>query len=413
MSLSQIYTAVTGHTITAARWNNEFGNIYTNGTDVAFPLTKAVSLAGYTLTVDSAGVSTITSPSNTGFLLTVGNKSGAPGANGNLATLTASTFTDTDTAAAGTAALWTGLSVRTPTLAASAANVVTTLAATVYVEGPPTASTNETLTTPCAIYAAGHVVSAKGSDIASASSIAVTHGFHDVTGTTTITAVTKAAAAGTTFRLRFTGAGLNITYNATSMITPWAKDYRTVPNEILEFFSLGSGNYQFVSLNGPPERVGTTIEANSTTTPAGYLPEDGAAVSRTTYAGLFAEVSTTYGVGDGTTTFNVPLSLGLVAINRDPANSVITSASTNGANAATLGGKGGAQTHTLTTAELASHTHTQRGNSNAGDAGGTSGLSFRGATANDGNAGATASAGSDTAHNNTQPWIAKAKYIRF
>jgi microcystin-dependent protein len=42
------------------------------------------------------------------------------------------------------------------------------------------------------------------------------------------------------------------------------------------------------------------------TAPTGYLLCDGTAVSRTTYAGLFAVTSTTYGVGDGSTTFNVP-----------------------------------------------------------------------------------------------------------
>lgn len=146
MALSQIYSAVPGHVITAARWNNEFGNIYSNGTDVAFPVTKAVSLAGFTLTVDAAGVSSISSTASTGFALTVGAKAGAPGANGSLAYLTASTFTDTSTAAAGTATLWTGFSIRTPTLAATNANVTTTDAATVYIEGPPTAGSNQTIT---------------------------------------------------------------------------------------------------------------------------------------------------------------------------------------------------------------------------------------------------------------------------
>jgi hypothetical protein len=49
MALSQVYTAVTNDTITAARWNNEFGNIYNNGTDVAFPLTKAVSAGSFNI----------------------------------------------------------------------------------------------------------------------------------------------------------------------------------------------------------------------------------------------------------------------------------------------------------------------------------------------------------------------------
>jgi hypothetical protein len=40
--------------------------------------------------------------------------------------------------------------------------------------------------------------------------------------------------------------------------------------------------------------------------PSGYLACDGSAISRTTYAELFAVIGTTYGVGDGTTTFNLP-----------------------------------------------------------------------------------------------------------
>jgi microcystin-dependent protein len=40
--------------------------------------------------------------------------------------------------------------------------------------------------------------------------------------------------------------------------------------------------------------------------PTGWLKANGAAVSRTTYADLFAYIGTTYGVGDGTTTFNLP-----------------------------------------------------------------------------------------------------------
>ena len=42
------------------------------------------------------------------------------------------------------------------------------------------------------------------------------------------------------------------------------------------------------------------------TTPSGWLKANGAAVSRTTYADLFTAIGTTFGVGDGTTTFNVP-----------------------------------------------------------------------------------------------------------
>jgi microcystin-dependent protein len=43
-----------------------------------------------------------------------------------------------------------------------------------------------------------------------------------------------------------------------------------------------------------------------TTAPLGYLLCDGSAINRTTYAALFAIISTTYGSGDGSTTFNLP-----------------------------------------------------------------------------------------------------------
>jgi microcystin-dependent protein len=46
--------------------------------------------------------------------------------------------------------------------------------------------------------------------------------------------------------------------------------------------------------------------ANTTTTPPGWVAADGSAISRTTYATLFATIGTTYGSGDGSTTFNVP-----------------------------------------------------------------------------------------------------------
>jgi microcystin-dependent protein len=51
---------------------------------------------------------------------------------------------------------------------------------------------------------------------------------------------------------------------------------------------------------------GIIMPFGGTTAPLGTLPCDGTAVSRTTYAALFAAIGTTWGVGNGTTTFNVP-----------------------------------------------------------------------------------------------------------
>lgn len=52
--------------------------------------------------------------------------------------------------------------------------------------------------------------------------------------------------------------------------------------------------------------VGTVIHTACTTAPNGFLACDGAAVSRTTYADLFSAIGTTYGAGDGSTTFTLP-----------------------------------------------------------------------------------------------------------
>lgn len=51
---------------------------------------------------------------------------------------------------------------------------------------------------------------------------------------------------------------------------------------------------------------GTVINVAMQTAPTGYLKADGAAVSRTTYAALFAAIGTTFGAGDGSTTFELP-----------------------------------------------------------------------------------------------------------
>ena len=60
----------------------------------------------------------------------------------------------------------------------------------------------------------------------------------------------------------------------------------------------------FVQSNGSPAGVINMWPTN--TAPTGWLLCTGSAVNRTTYAGLFAVIGTTFGVGDGTTTFNLP-----------------------------------------------------------------------------------------------------------
>lgn len=58
--------------------------------------------------------------------------------------------------------------------------------------------------------------------------------------------------------------------------------------------------------------TGLLMAFAASTAPTGWLEANGAAVSRTTYAALFAVIGTTYGTGDGSTTFNLPDARGRV-----------------------------------------------------------------------------------------------------
>lgn len=76
------------------------------------------------------------------------------------------------------------------------------------------------------------------------------------------------------------------------------------PNIINPDDNTGNGRWVLQKQSGVP--VGTTIEWRTATVPDDYLECDGSAISRTTYASLFAVIGTMYGVGDGSTTFNIP-----------------------------------------------------------------------------------------------------------
>jgi microcystin-dependent protein len=92
-----------------------------------------------------------------------------------------------------------------------------------------------------------------------------------------------------------------------------------------------------------PYPPGAMMAYGGSSAPGGYLLCDGSAVSRTTYVNLFTAISTTYGVGDGSTTFNLP----------DLRQRFPLGKATSGTGS-TLGGTGGAidHTHTVTPATL-------------------------------------------------------------
>jgi microcystin-dependent protein len=94
--------------------------------------------------------------------------------------------------------------------------------------------------------------------------------------------------------------------------------------------------------------------------PSDYLFCYGQTINRTTYSDLFTAIGTTYGVGDGSTTFALPDLRGRVVAGQDDMGGSsanrLTGAS-GGVNGDVLGAAGGDEGHQLTEAELAAHTH--------------------------------------------------------
>lgn len=100
---------------------------------------------------------------------------------------------------------------------------------------------------------------------------------------------------------------------------------------------------------------GSITQYAGSTAPTGWLICDGTAVSRTTYADLYAIVSTTYGTGDGSTTFNLPDLRGRMPMGVGQGN---TAEGGGLGTSRALAATGGAEGHTLTESELPAHTHT-------------------------------------------------------
>lgn len=159
------------------------------------------------------------------------------------------------------------------------------------------------------------------------------------------------------------------------------------------------------------------------TAPTGFLLCDGSAVSRTTYADLFTIIGTTYGAGNGSTTFNVPDLTGRVPAGKESTATRLTTAG-SGIDGDTLGATGGSETHTLTEGQLPEHNHaagTLSGdnhnhsftgpsvNTQAATGSGTQvAASLTSRTTDNASvtiSGSTANTGSGTAHNNAQPTI--------
>lgn len=150
--------------------------------------------------------------------------------------------------------------------------------------------------------------------------------------------------------------------------------------------------------------IGTVIMRASSDTPSGYLPCDGAAVSRTEYLELFTEIGTTFGVGDGSTTFNVP---------NCQCVSPIGAGSRGGYTTRNMGVLVGSETHTLVTNEIPVHNHPFTTRSTGGTTKISVQNSQRDATSETVNEGGVGNTGGGAAHNNMQPSLPFAFFIKY
>jgi microcystin-dependent protein len=251
-------------------------------------------------------------------------------------------------------------------------------------------------------------LSHKGADIASSTTTdlgAVEGKFHDITGTTSISSF-GTVRAGIEKWVKFEGS-LTLVYNATSLITLTGANRRVKSGDVGCYISEGSGNWRELVFTEANVQVpsGMLFDFAGTTAPTGYLACDGSAVSRTTYAALFAAISTTWGVGDGSTTFTLPDFRRRVAVGSGGSGTATLGASvgnTGGAESVTLtGAESGTSAHTHTITDSAgAHTHTVSVSDNTG--GGIDSVNATtGWETNGTNSQASVSMASGGAHNHT------------
>lgn len=144
-------------------------------------------------------------------------------------------------------------------------------------------------------------------------------------------------------------------------------------------------------LEGSLVPTGGMIAWPSDVIPSGWLLCNGQAVSRSTYAELFAVTGTAYGAGDGSTTFNLPDFRGRSPVGADGETGRLTY---NWAR----GQAGGAEKHTLTVGEIPPHAHSLSGGGSSTGSGSILSQASSGGMPN------TGSAGGGGAHNNMPPY---------
>lgn len=149
-------------------------------------------------------------------------------------------------------------------------------------------------------------------------------------------------------------------------------------SDMLTFGSAVEGDVlSFIGSKWIPKKVsgvpaGAMMSFAGGTAPEDWLLCDGSAIDRTTYAALFTAIGTSFGIGDGSTTFNLPDFRGRTSVGMDNMGGASANRITN-AQADTLGGTGGLENKTpngsiggstgsttLSSSQIPSHQHNQR-----------------------------------------------------
>jgi microcystin-dependent protein len=161
------------------------------------------------------------------------------------------------------------------------------------------------------------------------------------------------------------------------------------------FLSTGSA---WIELGVSPWQPGDLKYSTLTTAPAGWLLCDGSPVLRATYTALFSAIGTTFGPGNGSTTFNLPDARARALLMPDG-----TAARMVGPDA--RGGAGGEETHVLTVGEMPNHRHATFETTAVAQGGATWTLGLVSTQAAGTVSGETSAVGGDGAHQNMPPYL--------
>lgn len=140
---------------------------------------------------------------------------------------------------------------------------------------------------------------------------------------------------------------------------------------VVTYFA-SAGEFILHNIGGDPFAVplGVALPFFGTSAPnSSFVLPYGQAISRTTYSTLFTMFSTTFGTGDGSTTFNIPDLRGRVVAGKDNMGGSAASRLSSIITGTTLGATGGTETHTLTAAQAPVMSGTGTGSGTTGASG--------------------------------------------